>query len=318
MAQVLPQLADEQRLPLLAEPDHRVELGARAHRRHRPQELDVARRHLHVDLEVGARGGEEDVDLLAVEQDRVEREPAVRVVQHRDDERQLVVAVDHLAEDVRGLVPVEGRAEHLHLVVRLDVRPRRQLVERREHAVEVGVEVGERARPAEVCEDLLEAGARTALGRVVAAVDRRVGLDRLGRDRRAHEHQVVVRVGAAQDPGRHRVEERLGELRLGVLDQQADVLQLRLAPGLVVERLDVELRAEPLDALADALVVEADPLLHGALLLHPRPPLEPLLRAGAHLPEQAVVPVESLDQDGCDSLSRPTRHPVSHEHTVGQ
>ena len=66
--------------------------------------------------------------------------------------------------------------------------------------------------------------------RVVAAVDRRVGVDVLGRHRGAHEDQVVVGVGAPQDPRDHRVEERLGELGLRVVDEQADVDELRLLP----------------------------------------------------------------------------------------
>ena len=41
--EVLPQVAVEERLALLAEPEHRVELGARLRRHHPAQELDVAR-----------------------------------------------------------------------------------------------------------------------------------------------------------------------------------------------------------------------------------------------------------------------------------
>ena len=70
-----------------------------------------------------------------------------------------------------------------------------------------------------------------------------------------------------------------------------------------VERVEVELGAQPLDVLADALVVEADPLLHRQLRLRPRGALEALLGLRARLPEEPVVPVEALDQDGCDSLS---------------
>ena len=71
-----------------------------------------------------------------------------------------------------------------------------------------------------------------------------------------------------------------------------------------VERVEIELGPQPLDVLADALVVEADPLLHRQLRLAPRP----RARSGsfasrARLPEEPVVPVEALDQDGCDSLS---------------
>ena len=128
---------------------------------------------------------------------------------------------------------------------------------------EVAIEIGERTVPAEVEEDLLEGLAEAAAGRVVAAVDRRVGVDVLGRHRGTHEDQVVVGVGAVEHPRDHRVEERLGELGLQVVDQQADVGELRLLPGLDPERLDVELGADAIDAFGDPLVVEPDPLLNG-------------------------------------------------------
>ena len=110
-----------------------------------------------------------------------------------------------------------------------------------------------------------------------------------------------------------------------MLDEQADVVELRVAPGLVAEHADVELAAQPVDAFEDALVVEADSLLHRVLLLRPGARIEPLPGAAARGAEEAVVLVETLDQygrdlsrrvlrGGCDSLSllRP------HEHTVGQ
>ena len=171
--------------------------------------------------------------LLASSSDRVELEPAVVVVQDRDDERQLLVAVDDLAEHVRGLVPVEGRAEHLDLVVRLEVRPRpaRPLSSARSTRSTSRSRSANGTAPAEVAEHAHEAFAHAVDVRVVAAVDRRVGLDVLGRDRGADEDQVVVVVGAPQDPRDHRVEERLGELGLAVVDEEPDVAELRLAPG---------------------------------------------------------------------------------------
>ncbi len=191
--------------------------------------------------------------------------------------------------------------------------------------VEVAVEVGERPAPAEVAEDPHEALALTVGVRVVAAVDRRVGLDVLGRDRRADEDQGVVGVGAPQDPRDHRVEEGLGELGLVVLDEQADVVELRVPPSPVAEQVDVELGAEPGDALADALVVVADPLLHRVLLVGPGSRLEPFLRAGARRPEEPVVLVEAFDQDGGDLTRRVLRDGCDslgffgrHEHKVGQ
>ena len=82
VVQVVPQVAEEERLALSGEPERRVELRARPRRHDRLQELDVAGRHVHVDEEVRAREREEDVDALLLEQDRVEHRPPVAVVQH--------------------------------------------------------------------------------------------------------------------------------------------------------------------------------------------------------------------------------------------
>ena len=93
-------------------------------------------------------------------------------------------------------------------------------------------------------------------------------------------------VGAMQDPGDDRVEERLGELRPLVVDEQADVVQLHLLPGGVVELLGRELAAKPLDALPHALVVEADPLSYRPLRADPVGELEALLGPRARLAKE--------------------------------
>ena len=310
---MLEQVAVEERLTLLAEPDQRVKVGPCPRRRHRPQELDVTRRHIHVDHEVGAREREENADPLLLEHDRVERKLPVLVVEDGDDERQLFVPVHDLAEHVGRLVPVEGRAEHLDLVVRLEVRPR--LTERPQEQVDVALEVAEGPAPAEVAEEPREALPLPVDVRVVAAVDRRVGGDLLRRDGGADEDEVVVRVGAVQDSRDHRVEERLGELGLVVVDQEPDEAELDLPPRGGVELVEFELCAQPLHVLADTFVVEADSLLHRQLRLGPRRALEPPLGLRARLSEEPVVLIEALEQDGCDSLS--DRFPF-HQQKVGE
>ena len=99
-----------------------------------------------------------------------------------------------------------------------------------------------------------------------------------------------------------RVEERLGELGPLVVDEEADVEQLRAAPDRVVERARVELLTQPLDALLDPLVVVPDALPHRLLGLRPRSDLEAMLRAGTRLAEEPVVPIEALDHHGGDAL----------------
>ena len=87
----------------------------------------------------------------------------------------------------------------------------------------------------------------------------------------------------------------------GMVDEQPDVEELGVLPDLDRERFDVELCPEAVDALGDALVVEPDPLLDGALRVGPGRSLEMLLRRGARRPEQPVVLVEALDQDAAIS-----------------
>ena len=61
--------------------------------------------------------------------------------------------------------------------------------------------------------------AQAILHRIVAAVGGRdVGFDVLGGQGRANEHEIVAEILAAQDPGRHRVEEGLGQFRLLVIE----------------------------------------------------------------------------------------------------
>ena len=87
-----------------------------------------------------------------------------------------------------------------------------------------------------------------------------------------------------------------------MVDEQADVEELRPLPRLVVQRLGAELSLEALDALPDPLVVEADPLADGLLRPGPVRVLEAPLRQCARLAEQPVVLVEALDHRVRDLL----------------
>ena len=109
-------------------------------------------------------------------------------------------------------------------------------------------------------------------------------------------------VRALQHPSDDRVEERLGELGPLVIDEEADVEQLRAPPDRIVERPGVELVTQALDALLDALVVVPDALPHRLLRLRPRGDLEAMLRSGTRLAEEPVVAIEALDHHGGDAL----------------
>jgi len=109
-----------------------------------------------------------------------------------------------------------------------------------QHVVHIAVEVFERALPVEILDDAPDRGAQPTVPGVVAGIHRWVGLDELGRDCRAGEDVVVVEIAAVQDLGRDRIEERLRQLGLAVVDQHADEAELGLLPGGVVEGVGAE------------------------------------------------------------------------------
>ena len=129
--EVMEKIAEEQRLSLLLQADHRVELGFGAHRHHAAQERDVRRGHLHVDQKICPVGREQERDLLGIHEQRVDIEPAIRIVSDRHHERVDVKAIDDAADDVGGAVSEEERRENLDLVIGLEhERPRQARPER--------------------------------------------------------------------------------------------------------------------------------------------------------------------------------------------
>ena len=224
--------------------------------------------------------------------------PPLLVVQDRQRERHLVEAVDDLADDVGALVAEEQRRQHLDL----EVGAQLDLVQARAHGLEhvarVALQVLERPLQLEVVDDAHDRVAQRLARRVVGAVGRHrrrlVVLDVLGADRRPHEDEVVVEIGAVQDLGGDRIEEGLGQLGLVVVDQQADVVQLDLLPHLHRLLAGLEFLLQPARGFLHPQVVELDALALGALLAVPVGGLEAVLgprRLGA---EQAVVPVEAV------------------------
>jgi hypothetical protein len=76
VAQVVEEVAVEQRLALLGQAQRVVELGARLARHQAAQELHVGRRHLHVDHEVGAREAEQHQQVVLAKQRGVDHQLA--------------------------------------------------------------------------------------------------------------------------------------------------------------------------------------------------------------------------------------------------
>ncbi len=313
------QVPVEHVLALLLQAEHGVDLVAALAGHDRGQEVHEAGGHLHVHHEVGPVQAEQRQQHAHVEQDGVDEQAAVGVVQHRHRERVFLAAVDRPADHVGALVAVEGRGKHLDLEVRFGPGPFAEMaLHGVEQVADVAVQVGERAVPAEVQKDLPQRRLHAVAQRVVAAVGGRIRFDVIGRDGRPEEDEVVVEIGAVHDPAEHRVEEGLRQFRLLVLGEQADVVQLGMAPGQVVHRLGAELAAQPFDRLGHALVVELDALLDRVLLSQPGAGLEPPLALLAGLAVQPVVLVEPVQDrlgDGLgDGAGVPRRHVVAIPH----
>ena len=97
-----------------------------------------------------------------------------------------------------------------------------------------------------------------------------------------------------QDLGRDRVEKRLDQLGLVVIDQQADVVQLDLRPGVVGQVRGVKFALQPLYRLVHPGVTDLDALALRPLLAVPVGLFEALLGGAVGLGEQPVVAVEAV------------------------
>ncbi len=179
-------------------------------------------------------------------------------------------------------------------------RPRHLATKRAQQIAQVPAKILEAALEAQVEDDVDERMPKAASARIVAAVGRRVGVEILGRDGGPHEQEAIVEVRAMQELAGHRVEEGLGALRLPVLDQHADVVQLDPRPqrvGAVAGEIErAELAIDAFRGLFDPPVVEVDPVARDMADREEVAGLEMLLRGAGTVTEQRVVLVESLDQ----------------------
>ena len=187
--------------------------------------------------------------------------------------RKLGESVDQLAHNVGALVPKKQVGQHLHLEIgtQLDLaqHPRQSPC----HQRSIARQVFKRQAQVKVLHHLLNQGRHGGCSRVVGTVGRaRLGLtifDVLGANSRPHEDEIVVEMGAMQDFGGDRVEESLGQLRLVVVDQQTNVVQLDLLPD--VHRLLTRfvLALQTGGRLSHPKVVKLNPLALSALLTVP-------------------------------------------------
>ena len=295
--QVFLQVAIEEGLALLLQPDRRVELRRGARRHELPQESDVRRRYVHLHHEVATRETEEHVESLGAEEQRVEDQRAViRRVPNGYGERMLLVAVDDPPDDVRGLAAEEERGEHLHLKVRVPfLRAREMHSQGPDEMPQVAWQVLERHTEPGVRDDRSERATESLRRRVVTAIRRTLPVDELRRDRRAPEDVLIAVVGPLEDAARDRVEERLGQLGPTMIVQEFDVGALDLRPDRFVVACTREPRRDGRDGLPHPRVVQVDARALRRPHRGPVCALEPLMGLGAHLAEDAVVPIEALE-----------------------
>src|SRR6185312_13883406 len=170
MLQMMQEVPEEERLAVLLQPEHRVELRRRLVGQHRAQEIDVRRRNLHVDEEVGAVRGEQQRELGRVGQQRIDVKTLVRAALDRDDERIQVNAVHDAADRVRRLIAKQQAGKDLNLAVRVDDEwPRQPPAHRLQDVGQVDAKIGEAQVERQVEDEVDQRGAKAQAARIVAA-----------------------------------------------------------------------------------------------------------------------------------------------------
>ena len=137
-----------------------------------------------------------------------------------------------------------------------------------------------------VTRGVIRAVGRPLLGLVVFDVFRA--------DRRAHKDEIVLEIAAVQYLGGDRVEESLCQLRLVVVDQKSDVVQLDLLPDVHRLLTCFELALQSARALFYPQVVKLDAFALRPLLSVPVCSFKPVLGAGRLGAKQLVVAIEAV------------------------
>ena len=223
---MLQEVPVEQRLALLLQADHGVELGLGLARQQRPQELHRGGRHFHVDQKIRAREAEKRRQIVLVAQQRIQPDLACRCAHQRDRKREYAAEVDQPADDVGTLVAKEQRAQHVDLAVGCDsvaAGARDQPVqvahcEARHHSG-IARQIFERRGQAEIGDHADQRLAQTVTRGIVRPVGRTLTVEVVGRDGWTHEQEIVMEVVAVQHAARHGVEKRFRALRLAVICQ---------------------------------------------------------------------------------------------------
>ena len=120
--------------------------------------------------------------MARIENDGIGRQAALFVVQNRNHKRILEKTVDHFAENVRALVAVKQRADHLNLQIRARMLKHHlvqmaQPVNDRRH---VAVQIGEWMRQLIIVEHLHQRFVPAIANRIITAVRHRLRVNVLG------------------------------------------------------------------------------------------------------------------------------------------
>ncbi|MCY1306482.1 hypothetical protein D9M70_563460 [compost metagenome] len=117
MGQVMQEVAVEQRLALLLQADHGVELGLGLARQQAGQEVHHRGRRFHVDQEVGAGEAEQGAQVVRAQQQGIQPDLAGRIARERHGERIHRGLIDQAADDVGALVAEEQRTQRVDLAI---------------------------------------------------------------------------------------------------------------------------------------------------------------------------------------------------------
>ncbi|OIQ72671.1 hypothetical protein GALL_457020 [mine drainage metagenome] len=105
-----------------------------------------------------------------------------------------------------------------------------------------------------------------------------------------------------QDFGGDRVEKRLGQLGLVMVNQQTDVVQLDLLPNVHGLAATLEFALDAVGGLAHPQVIKLDAFTLGPLLAGPVRRLKPVFGPCRFGAKQAVMPVEPVHHGFCNVI----------------
>ena len=270
--QMVQQVAVEQGLALLGQPQSAIDFAARLAWHQTVQKLHIGAGNGHVHQKIGACKAEQAVQIFFVQQHGMQHQPAaVAGMQDGNGQRNFGITRDDLAHHIGTLVSKEQAAEHLNLKIGTQAQPLQALADAGSQQGDVTAQTLKPCLELKVPDHAVQ---RRHQGIEVAGVKRAEG--RLSRrfqifcaDGWPHKDKVVLKVRAVQDFGGDGVKERLRQLRLQMPHHQANVVQLDLLPHDHGQAACVEFGVQLLHAFVHTLVIESNALTLGTLLADP-------------------------------------------------